>query len=99
MVQVQNKGRGQERHLPIFSDIATADNSPSYIKCRIKYLDDNSQLEVMIKLSEEVEDNDEIFYYCSSMDEFMTLFCTNTATDFIVIDIVEFIGNKSKMVL
>lgn len=66
-----------------------------YARCRITYTDDNSTAEVIIKLSEEFEDNDDIFYYCDSIEELKELFIAGTSSDFIVTDILEYIGNRT----
>ncbi|MFR9592195.1 MAG: hypothetical protein SNG27_07350 [Rikenellaceae bacterium] len=70
----------------------TEEQRALYARCRIKYIDDNSIAEVIIKLSEEVEDNDDIFYYCDSIKE---LFTAGTSSDFIVTDVLEYIGNRA----
>lgn len=60
---------------------------PRYLNCQITYKDDGSQLDVFIKLSKDVveEDDDKIFFYFNGFDD-IKYFVIPGAEDFIITD-------------
>lgn len=66
-------------------------HEPEYANCQIEWLDDHNQYDVTIKLSCDMdeEEDDNIFYYCNSLKELESL--TETGhEDFIVTEIYSF---------
>lgn len=63
---------------------------PRYAGVTIQFLDDGSLLDVTIKLNSSVgEDDDEIFYYCDSLSDLLSL-TEQGVEDFAINQIYEF---------
>lgn len=63
-------------------------SDPLLVHCVIRFVDDGSTIEDTIKLSSDVaEDDDDIFYYCNSLESFKDLTRRGSGEDFIVVDV------------
>lgn len=67
--------------------------APLFALCKVKYREDDSETQdsLSIKLKENVikSEDDDIFYYCSGLDDFISL-CENGTLDFIIARFEEF---------
>ncbi len=71
--------------------VAKHTTEPEYANCKMVYLDDGVECDVKVKLSPELgEDDDEIFFYFSSIKE-LTANNLDCAGEFIITDIYELI--------
>ncbi|WP_195594708.1 hypothetical protein [Bacteroides fragilis] len=64
---------------------------PRYLNCQITYKDDGSQLDVVIKLSKDIveEEKDKIFFYLNGFDD-IKYFVLPGAEDFIITEFYHF---------
>lgn len=65
---------------------------PGYAECMVQFNDSGDTLEVTIKLSCDVaeEEDDRIFYYCDGLEDLKGLAEEGRGSDFIVTDIFSF---------
>ena len=63
-------------------------SEPLYVWCVIKFTDNGSTIEDVIKLSSDAaEDDDDVFYFCNGIESLKGLTRRGTGEDFVVIDI------------
>nr|DAE55295.1 MAG TPA: hypothetical protein [Caudoviricetes sp.] len=81
----------QEKIGNMFKDYVNQHNEePLYVSCCIKYLDNSPLCDVTIKLSSELDMQDDLlFYYCNSLNDLKSL-CEFGSGDFILTDVYEF---------
>lgn len=71
---------------------STVGVSPKYVRCRIKFDNEENGQDVIIKLtSDTYEKDDEIFFYCDGLDDLVRL-CYVDTEDFDLIEIYEFMN-------
>lgn len=64
---------------------------PQYASCTIEFLDEHSSIETIIALDSSIcENDDQIFYYCDSLNDLLSL-TVEGMEDFIVTDVHEFL--------
>ena len=65
---------------------------PNYAQCVVEYTDTRDTLEVTIKLSCDVveEEDDTIFFYCNGLNDFISMTDEGTGCDFVIVDICHF---------
>lgn len=87
----ENKSHLQHKIENLFKAYADNHNEePLYVSCCIKYLDDSPLCDVTIKLSSELDiQDDSLFYYCDSLTDLKSL-CELGSGDFILTDVYEF---------
>lgn len=68
------------------------EGEPIYVSCCIKYMDDNNYCDVIIKLNNELDvQDDSIHYYCNGFASLKSL-CWQGCEDFILTDVYEFLN-------
>lgn len=87
----ENKNRLQQKIDNLFKAyIAENNEEPLYASCCIKFLDNSPHGDVTIKLSSELDiQDDSLFYYCNSLNDLKSL-CEIGMGDFILTDVYEF---------
>lgn len=71
---------------------STVGVSPKYVRCRIKFDNEENGQDVIIKLTSDTDEkDDEIFYYCDGLYDLVRL-CKDDKEDFDLIEIYEFMN-------
>lgn len=71
---------------------STVGISPKYVRCRIKFDNEENGQDVIIKLTSDTDEkDDEIFFYCDGLDDLVRL-CYVDTEDFDLIEIYEFMN-------
>lgn len=68
----------------IIETIDELDFQSNLVNCTIRWKDDGNTLDVTIKLSSDVGDDDDIFFYCNSYNDLMGLMDEDNGEDFVV---------------
>lgn len=79
----------------LFSNFLNAyGKEPQYACCKIEFIDDHSSIETVFALDSGIAENDDqIFYYCDSLNDLLSLMDKEEkSVDFIITDIYEFLG-------
>lgn len=87
----ENKNHLQTKIENLFNAyVAEHNDEPLYVCCCIKYLDNSPLCDVTMKLSSDLDEQDDsLFYYCDSLNDLKSL-CDFGVEDFIVTDVYEF---------
>lgn len=71
---------------------STVGVSPKYVRCRIKFDNEENGQDIIIKLTSDTDEkDDEIFFYCNGLDDLVRL-CYVDTEDFDLIEIYEFMN-------
>lgn len=89
----ENKNHHRQKIENLFRAYMNEHNEePLYASCRIKFLDNSPQCDVMIKLNVELDVKDDLlFYYCNSLNDLKSL-CEFGTGDFILTEVYEFLN-------
>ncbi|MFQ9317594.1 hypothetical protein [Dysgonomonas mossii] len=87
----ESSKRKQDRIDKYYKDFIGEYNTPAVsVLCEVTFTDDSSVQIVRVKLSLDIEENDdEFFFYCNGIEELKKL-CDKTAENFIITEIDSF---------